>query len=180
MGSSTYGGLDGKGTGDYGEGGYYGGALLGGGFGTDGSAAADKSEFVLYRGSPNFRQYETSGDINRPRWYDNPFANSAHTHVSIRLGHIRHDGQHTHPTFSGFYGGWEVVSIIPQSDLLCNATGLGMNDARISAVSGGFKVAEMLIFGKVLSVFETARVEAYLQRKWFDYIFHISIIQSYF
>ena len=169
MGNSTYGGLDGKGTGDYGEGGYYGGALLGGGFGSDGNATDDKSEFVLYRGTPNFRQYETTGDVNRPRWYDNPFANSAHTHVSIRLGHIRHDGQHTCPTITGFNGGWEVISIIPRSGLLLNATGLGMNDARISAVSGGFKVAEMLIFGKVLSVFETARVEAYLQRKWFDY-----------
>ena len=97
MGSSTYGGLDGKGTGDYGEGGYYGGALLGGGFGSDGNVTADKSEYVLYRGTPNFRQYETSADQNRPRWYDNPFVNSAHTHVSIRLGHIRHDGQHTYP-----------------------------------------------------------------------------------
>ena len=168
MGSSTYGGLDGKGSGDYGEGGYYGGALLGGGFGTDGNIGTDKSQYVLYRGSSNFRQYASnSEDVNRPRWYDNPMANNSHTHVNIRWGHIRHDGQHTCPTITGFNGGWEVISIIPRSGLLCNATGLGMNDSRISAVSGGFKVAEMLIFGKSLNVFETARVEAYLQHKWF-------------
>lgn len=168
MGSSSYGGFDGYGTGDFGEGGYYGGALLGGGYGSDGNDKSDKLGYVLYRGTPNSRQYETDGDKNRPRWFDNPFANYNHTHLSIRSGHIRHDGQHTHPTVSGFKGGWEVVSIVPRTNLLFNATGLGMNDSRIYAVSGGFKVAEMLIFGKTLNVFETARVEAYLQRKWFN------------
>ena len=169
LGNSSYGGLDGRGSGSWGEGGYYGGALLGGGFGTDGNVNDIKNQYVLYRGTPNSRQYETSGDINRPRWYDNPFANNSHTHAAIRFGHIRHNGQHAAPTVTGFYNGWEVVSVVPNANVsLFNATGLGMNDSRISAVSGGFKVAEMLIFGKVLSVEETARVESYLQRRWFN------------
>ena len=168
MGSSSYTGFDGNMTGNLGEGGYYGGALLGGGFGTDGSSSTDKSQYVLYRGTPNVRQYLSSGDPGRLRWYDNPFASGSHTHLSIRSGEIRHNGQTTSPTAVGFSGGWEVVSIVPKSNaLLFNATGLGMNDSRISAVSGGFKVSEMLIFGKLLNVFEISRVEAYLQRKWF-------------
>ncbi|MBO7207393.1 MAG: hypothetical protein J6W10_07235, partial [Kiritimatiellae bacterium] len=165
MGSSTYGGLDGKGTGDYGEGGYYGGAVLGGGFGSDQNAATDKSGYVLYRGIPNVRQF-VNNEEKRPRWYDNPIANNGHTHISIRWGNVRHNGQNTDPVLVGFAGGWEVVSILPKTNLLFNATGIGMNDSRIGDVSGGFKVAEMIIFGKMLNVFEAAKVEDYLQYKW--------------
>ena len=170
MGNSSYGGLDGLGKGDFGEGGYYGGALLGGGFGSDGASNDDKSQYVLYRNAANSRQYLTAGDVGRPRWYDNPFASSVFAHVTMRQSSVRHNGQPTNPTLVGFAGSWEVVSMVPSSPdaKLFNATGLGMNDSRISAVSGGFKVAEMLIFGKVLSVFETARIEAYLQHKWFE------------
>jgi hypothetical protein len=168
-GSSTYGGLDGKGTGDWGEGGYYGGALLGGGYGTDGGSATIKDQYLLYRGVPNDRQMETAADVNRPRWFDNAIANAAHTHVNIRQGHIRHNGQSTSPMHTGFSAGWEVIAVVPDAAYpLMNATGLGMNDSRISAVSGGFKVAEMLIYDKRLTLDETKRVEAYLNAKWFS------------
>ena len=165
-GNSTYGGDDGQGTGDWGEGGYYGGAFLGGGYGTDGVAAADKHQYVLYRGG-NDRMSNT-GDVNRPRWYDTQIANSAHTHANIRYAHVRQNGQATTPMHAGLSADWEIVSVIPQGNYaLMNATGLGMNDSRISAVSGGFKVAEMMIFDKKLTHEEAALIEAYLSRKWF-------------
>ncbi len=150
-----------------GEGGYYGGALLGGGFGTDGTSATVKDQYVNYRGTPNDRTGSAT-DSGRPRWYDNTLANSAHTHAALRHGHVRHNGQTTTPLHAGFAGDWEIVSLVPNADYgLMNATGLGMNDARVSGVSGGFKVAEMLYFDKVLTLDETKLVEAYLNAKWF-------------
>lgn len=150
-----------------GEGGYYGGALLGGGFGTDGTSEIVKDQYVNYRGMPNDRTGITT-DGGRPRWYDNMLANSAHTHAALRYGWVRHNGQTTTPLHAGFAGDWEVVSLVPSAGYgLMNATGLGMNDARIPGVSGGFKVAEMLFYDKALTLDETQLVEAYLNAKWF-------------
>ena len=151
-----------------GEGGYYGGALLGGGFGPDGTSATDKSQFVNYRGTENDRAGEEESGAYRPRWYDNPLANPAHTHAALRDGWVRHNGQMTSPQHVGFAGDWEVVSIVPNvAHGLMNATGLGMNDSRIPGVSGGFKVAEILYYDRALTLDETKRVEAYLNAKWF-------------
>ncbi len=151
-----------------GEGGYYGGALLGGGFGPDGTSATDKSQFVNYRGTENDRAGEEESGAYRPRWYDNPLANPAHTHAALRDGWVRHNGQMTSPQHVGFAGDWEVVSLVPNAEHgLMNATGLGMNDSRIPGVSGGFKVAEILYYDRALTLDETKRVEAYLNAKWF-------------
>jgi len=158
------------GDGADGQGGYYGGALLGGGFGRDGIVATDKSQYLLYRLASNDRQAPSTvaGDTGRPRWYDNPMYNTSHTHASILSGMVRQDGQHVFHKQVGFSGGWEVVSLMTGTHYgLFNATGLGMNDSRISAVSGGFKVAEMLIFGSSLSESDVERLEVYLNAKWF-------------
>ena len=157
------------GSGADGQGGYYGGALLGGGFGRDGINSNDKSQYVLYRTADNDRQSVAyDGDKGRYRWYDNPFVSSAHTHAAIQSGQLRQDGQAVYTKQVGFSAGWEVVSLTVGDHYgLFNATGLGMNDSRIYQVSGGFKVAEMLIFGRPLSGEETERVEAYLNSKWF-------------
>lgn len=150
-----------------GEGGYYGGALLGGGFGTDGTSATVKDQFVNYRGTPNDRTGSAT-DSGRPRWYDNTLANSAHTHAALRYGWVRHNGQTTTPLHAGFVGDWEIVSLVPNAEYgLMNATGLGMNDSRVYDASGGFKVAEMLYFDRILTLDETKLVEAYLNAKWF-------------
>ena len=161
------------GDGAWGEGGYYGGALLGGGYGTDGMDANDKSGFVLYRetgtGSKpgNSRALKVESGTYRPRWIDTPLANSSHTHHAIRDGLVRQDGQSTFPVSMGFSGGWETVALVPYTAYgFFNATGLGMNYTAVPDVSGGFKVAEMLIYDKALTVEETALVEAYLGRKW--------------
>lgn len=167
IGDSSYGGMDGLGVGNWGEGGYYGGALLGGGYGTKGDHPADRSQYLLYRGTSSFRQLNAT-DANRPRWYDNPMVNVAHTHYAITAGQIRHNGQMTSPKYAGFAADWEVVSLLPNLTYgTMNATGIGMNDSRIADVSGGFKVAEMLIFDHALTEDETKLVEAYLNVKWF-------------
>lgn len=152
-----------------GEGGYYGGALLGGGFGSDGvSPTIDKSQYVNYRGTGNDRAGAGESGSYRPRWYDSFLADPAHTHAALREGWVRHNGQMTSPVLVGFAGDWEVVSVVPNITYgLMNATGLGMNDSRISGVSGGFKVAEILYYDRALTLDETKRVEAYLNAKWF-------------
>ena len=158
-----------RGSGANGQGGYYGGGILGGGFGGDGLAGG-KTGFVLYRGVTDTRltSSENSGDVGRNRFFENPIANSSHTHYAIRQGLLRHDGQVTQPIEVGFTGGWEIFSLLPNTAHgLFNATGFGMNDARIGAIFGGFKVAEYLIYDRKLSDGEAVRVEDYLRNKWF-------------
>lgn len=75
------------------------------------------------------------------------------------------------PQNTGFSGGWAVTALEPKVDTTFaagDAWGLGINDARASSVkrSGGFKVAEMLIYDKILTKEETLAVCAYLNRKW--------------
>ena len=159
-----------KGSGFAGEGGYYGGGILGGGFGNDGSSSGNKSGYVLYRFVTDTRRTsaENSSDTGRHRFFANPVANSAHTHYAIRNGLLRQNGQVTQPCQAGFSGGWEIFSLVPNTTYgLFNATGLGMNDSRIGAIFGGFKVAEYIIYDRKLSDDETARVEDYLREKWF-------------
>ena len=159
-----------KGPGTNGEGGYYGGGLLGGGFGTNGGVAGNRSGYVLYRSSENTRRTasENSGDTGRQRYYDNPIVNPNHAHYTIQQGTVRQEGQVTQPAQVGFSGGWEIFSLVPNTTYgLFNASGFGMNYTDVKDVSGGFKVAEYLIYGRKLSEEETARVEDYLREKWF-------------
>ena len=159
-----------KGSGANGEGGYYGGGLLGGGFGSHGADNNNRSGYVLYRASTDKRRTssENSGDIGRQRYYENPIANISHTHYAIQSGTIRQEGQVTQPAQVGFSGGWEIFSLVPDATYgLFNATGFGMNYTDVKDVSGGFKVAEYLIYGRKLSDEETMRVEDYLRKKWF-------------
>ena len=159
-----------KGPGANGEGGYYGGGILGGGFGGNAGAAGDRSGYVLYRNSENTRRTasENSGDTGRQRYYENPIANSSHSHYTIQDGTVRHEGQVTQPNQVGFTGGWEIFSLVPNMTYgLFNASGFGMNYTAVKDVSGGFKIAEYLIYGRKLSDDELARVEDYLREKWF-------------
>ena len=159
-----------KGPGANGEGGYYGGGLLGGGFGNDGSSNGDKTGYVLYRATADTRRtsYESTNDPDRARFFENPIANSSHTHYAIRQGLMRQEGQVTQPIEVGFTGGWEIFSLVPNMTYgLFNASGFGMNYTAVKDVSGGFKIAEYLIYGRKLSDDELTRVEDYLREKWF-------------
>ena len=67
----------------------------------------------------------------------------------------------------GFNGSWEIVSVILTNNNM-EATGLGLNDARMSKFSGGMKIAEMLIFDKILTHEQCEKIEDWLALKWFN------------
>ena len=77
---------------------------------------------------------------------------------------VRQDGQWTICSRNGLKGGWQVLAIQPSQAIL-NASGLGVGDGRWK--SGGFKVAEMYIFGTILPEEKVQALEAWLHRKWF-------------
>ena len=81
---------------------------------------------------------------------------------------IRHDGQPTFAREMGWMGSWEVMSFMPKgADLRATGLGIGRETAYGSSYAGGFRVAEMLIFGSLLPKSDVERIEAYLQKKWF-------------
>ena len=79
-----------------------------------------------------------------------------------------HDGLPTWSREVGYPGRWEVLAVNP-TEVNQQATGVGIGDARdgMSGRSGGMRIAELIIFDKILP--DTARqdVEAYLSLKWF-------------
>ncbi|HNX04926.1 MAG TPA: hypothetical protein PKI32_05455, partial [Opitutales bacterium] len=63
------------------------------------------------------------------------------------------------------------VSMMPTAaNCAANGIGFGTLCSNISSLSGGFKVAEMLIYPACLDVFAVKRVEDYLANKWFGRI----------
>jgi len=81
---------------------------------------------------------------------------------------IRHDGQPTVAKDMGWMGSWEVMSFMPKdADLRATGLGIGREAAYGYKYAGGFRVAEMLIFGSLLPKSDVERIEAYLQKKWF-------------
>ncbi|MDD3545753.1 MAG: hypothetical protein PHG96_10410, partial [Kiritimatiellae bacterium] len=78
-----------RGTGDYGEGGYYGGQFVGGGYsfagGTDGIMWGRDT-------TTQARQVDAESGSYRPRWFDNTFFQASHTHLANQNAVVRHDG----------------------------------------------------------------------------------------
>jgi len=87
------------------------------------------------------------------------------TYSSIKGGYFRLDGRLQACSSGGFNGTWGIVSLLPTAANL-TASGLGMNDTRVTAFSGGFRVAEMLIFDRVLTTAECELLETWLKDKW--------------
>ena len=77
---------------------------------------------------------------------------------------VRQDGQWSSATRAGLKGGWQVLTLQPLT-ASNEASGVGCGGGRHSM--GGFKVAEMYIFGELLEESKIAELEAYLRRKWF-------------
>ena len=77
---------------------------------------------------------------------------------------VRQDGQWTRGEATGLKGRWQVLTIQP-ADALNEASGVGVGGGRWK--SGGFKVAEMYIFGELLSNEKIVELEVYLRNKWF-------------
>ena len=77
---------------------------------------------------------------------------------------VRQDGVWTRGRATGLKGRWQVLTIQPV-DALNEASGIGVGGGRWN--SGGFKVAEMYIFGELLSNEKIVELEVYLRKKWF-------------
>ena len=89
------------------------------------------------------------------------------SYVPATEGLLRLNGADMVPYLCGYNGGWEVVSITCTNNLaVANGLGLGVLKIGTSVLSGGIKIAEMIIYPECLSVFELAKVEEYLAAKW--------------
>ena len=91
------------------------------------------------------------------------------TPVILQGGSLYIDGCPYSIFDKGFGGCWEVVDVTPTENGM-QASGLGFNDARhVSGInmSGGMKIAEMLVFGTCLTAEERVKVQRWLDRKWF-------------
>ena len=138
-----------------------GGFFLGGGGGDVG-----KTGFGWHRGgSPD--------NTDDPLLYSHALFNSSHAFAYARRSRYWIDGVPHDPQNAGFSGGWAVTALEPEPGTALpfgDAWGLGINDARASSTvikrSGGFKIAELLIYDTILSRAETEAVCAYLNSKW--------------
>lgn len=90
------------------------------------------------------------------------------TKGSWNQGTLRRNGCVHRLQYVGFAETWEVVSVICTNNNL-NAFGVAVGDTRYAGTaSGGQRIAEMLIFDRVLSVDDVAKIERWLRKKWLD------------
>lgn len=114
-------------------------------------------------------QDENLTDVNAYR-ATSPMMRSMGDNAPATYGLLRQDGHSQNPTKIGMYDqGWHVLSLV-LTNATGRATGIGINDGRPYGWqwSGGMRIAEMLIFGRSLSVEEAAQVERYLGKKWLN------------
>lgn len=88
--------------------------------------------------------------------------------VGLRLGGFYADGQLINPTVTGMSGGWQLFSVVSGEDV--QATTFARDRPGDGGVTrtGGQKLAEVLIYNRVLTETERRDVEAYLAYKWFN------------
>lgn len=142
-----------------------GGWLMGGGYGDNLSYNRHfSSGYLWHRGISRRELQDTGVNVH----FADPVLRNPGYDPSVR-GTIWHDGWWTPPQYAGFTGGWEALAFQPTNEM-ASATGIGMNDGRDRARSGGQRIAEMIVYDRHLTVFERQQVEAYLQAKWFDHV----------
>lgn len=134
-----------------------GGWLLGGG---------GPGGYAWHRGRSD---QEVADSMTSAAAYDSPFA-SGNAASSFLNATIYADGQRTDVASYTFSGVWDLLAVQPTAATL-TALGLGMGDARAtsynrSRASGGFKVAETIVFNRLLTEEEIQDVLAYLRTKW--------------
>lgn len=152
-----------------------GGAILGGGMGLNGGGDCNGQMWV--RGTSMNCESETiasqrttNPDSSSPLlWcpgsptggYNNMAFNPALNGIS------RENGIPANTWLTGRTADWTVTSLLPTNNL-GNANGLGLGIVRQneSKLSGGLKIAEMVIYGETLDVFRVKQVEDYLAKKW--------------
>ena len=146
-----------------------GGSLLGGGFGLN-NGGLNKGNMWL-RGLSAY--LSGAWDLTDPwspliRYYNGGVNDVGN--VRAAKGIAYHDGVATAPIKVGMNGGWEVISLQP--DVMgFTATGIGigtLNRGTEGSQSGGQRLAELVIYGEILSDADRAAVEAYLEKKWFN------------
>jgi hypothetical protein len=88
--------------------------------------------------------------------------------VGLRLGGFYADGQLINPTVTGMSGGWQLFSVVSGEDV--QATTFARDRPGDGGVTrtGGQKLAEVLIYNRMLTETERRDVEAYLAYKWFN------------
>ena len=148
-----------------------GGAFLGGGSSSSNGGSANTYNMWLRGLTP--KSPSSTWDNYDPysfmiRYYASAGGNEVGA-VDAALGCVYHDGFVASPWKVGLNGGWEVVSLQPQAATL-TATGVGLGFARagFGNSSGGQRIAEMIVYGEILSSENRERVEAYLEKKWFN------------
>lgn len=87
-------------------------------------------------------------------------------------GMIRQDGLPNFVSRTGLSGAWQTLVFNATSAGSLDATGIGLNDGRKTYNSeyvhgGGQAMGELIIFAEKLSEAQCARLEAWLQSKWF-------------
>ncbi len=128
----------------------------------------------LLGGGGNGYDFHRMLDVKNPL---DPDADGAHFATPIfhwavakdfREGRVLEEGRWGSPLYMGFSGAWQPIVVVGKSAVTA-AQGLGIGDTRMgySARSGGMKIAEMLVFTRVLADEEVLQVYAYLARKWF-------------
>ena len=115
---------------------------------------------------------------------DNPFNSSTYeltyanlnggsiVHNEFKGGIMRQDGVPNLTDRTGFSGAWQTIVFNASATGALDAWGVGLNDARQSYNStyvhgGGQKIAELLVFSSKLTDAQCAKVEAWLNTKWF-------------
>ena len=114
------------------------------------------------------RWHRAGGDQSGEAHWSNPVLRSMSNSWSIN-GILRHDGLATYPGHVGFNHGWEVLGWqFTSADGLTFGPGIGDGRGYGASRSGGQRIAEMIFFDTVLSRSDVEKVEAYLQKKWFN------------
>ena len=95
-------------------------------------------------------------------------------HNEFKGGIMRQDGVPNLTDRTGFSGAWQTIVFNASATGVLDAWGVGLNDARQSYGStyvhgGGQKIAELLIFSDKLTGAQCAKVEAWLNTKWFGF-----------
>jgi hypothetical protein len=118
-------------------------------------------------GSYNFHR----GDPNDAIIRANPIFHITWVPIGLRLGGFYADGQLINPAVTGMSGGWQLFSVVSGEDV--QATTFAKDrpgDGNVFLRSGGQKLAEVLIYNRMLTETERRDVEAYLAYKWFNRI----------
>ena len=99
---------------------------------------------------------------------------SGKVHPSLFWADAYHDGAYCEPSRLGYSGAWEVISLVcTANDVQASGVGVGnivynANIGKFVNAAGGMNIAELIVYDKVLAQDERVRVEAYLNKKWFN------------